>query len=165
MRMRGRKLMSPDKKELDATRQEPQAMPWDGPDKEMLPFSYEQDEVEDVDSDQIAYAPDDDQDDQRTEQLLDESPRFETLKKMGRSVAPVVTPLLFGGITFLFLLPLMRSGQFYLHVNHLWPVGLVIIAIVILQGMMLYYAGTNNVYWSLGIVGGFFLFLMIGCFA
>lgn len=157
--------MSPDKKEPDATWQEPDAITWDGSDEEMLPFSYEQDEVEDVDSDQQAYAPDDDQGEQRTEQLPAESPRFETLKKMGRQIAPIVTPLLFGGITFLFLLPLMRSGQFYLHWNHIWPVGLVIIAIVILQGMVLYYAGTNNVYWSLGIVGGFLLFLMIGCFA
>ncbi len=158
--------MSPDKKEPDATWQEPDAMPWDGSNEEMLPFSYEQDEVEDVDSDQLAsYAPDDDQDDQRTEQLAGESPRFETLKKMGRQIAPIVTPLLFGGITFIFLLPLLHTNRFYLHGNNLWPVGLVIIAIVILQGMVLYYAGMNNVYWSLSIVGGFFLFLMIGCFA
>jgi len=159
------RFMSPDKKELDATRQEPDAMPWDGSDEEMLPFSYEQDEVGDVDSDQLAYAPDDDQDDQRTEQLPGEIARFETLKKIGRQISPIVTPLLFGGITFLFLLPLLRTNQFYLHGNNFWPVGLVITAIVILQGMLLYYAGTNNVYWSLGIVGGFFLFLMIGCFA
>ncbi|HAE83023.1 MAG TPA: hypothetical protein DCL75_21050, partial [Ktedonobacter sp.] len=110
--------MSPDKKELDATRQEPDAMPWDGSDEEMLPFSYEQDEVGDVDSDQLAYAPDDDQDDQRTEQLPGEIARFETLKKIGRQISPIVTPLLFGGITFLFLLPLLRTNQFYLHGNN-----------------------------------------------
>src|SRR2546421_2482122 len=158
-------FMSPDRKEPDATWQKPDAAHWSHSNEGRLPLSYEQDEAEDVNSEQLVYASDDDQDDQRTKQLSDDSSRFETLKNIGRQISHIATPLLFGGITFLFLLPLMRSGRFYLHENHIWPVGLVILAIVILQGMALYYAGMNNIYWVLGIVGGFFLFLLIGCFA
>jgi regulator of protease activity HflC (stomatin/prohibitin superfamily) len=153
-------FMSPDSKDPNSTWQSP-SLHWQGSNEDMLPLSYEQDEAEDANSDQLA---DPSVNNQGTEQLPDDSSRFDTLKKIGQQVSPIITPLLFGGITFLFLLPLMSSGQFYLHTDRLWPVGLVIVAAMILQGMMLYYAGTNNVYWILGIVGGFFLFLLVGCF-
>src|SRR5207247_1543647 len=71
----------------------------------------------------------------------------------------------FAGLTFLFILPFACTSHFYLHVEHLWPVALVLIALAVLQGMMLYYAGANNVFWSLGIVLGFLVFVLIGCFA
>src|SRR5437667_1774295 len=154
-------FMSPESEDPNSTWQTP-SLHWQGTDEDMLPLSNEQDEAEDVNADQLSYPSDNNG---GTDQLPDDSSRFDTLKKIGQQISPIVTPLLFGGITFLFLLPLMRSGQFYLHTDRLWPVGLVIIAVMILQGMMLYYAGTNNVYWTLGIVGGFFLFLLVGCFA
>jgi hypothetical protein len=118
----------------------------------MMPLSYEQDEAEEVNSDQLVDAPGEAEE---PEKLQGFSLWFGRLKQMGQLIPPIITPLLFGGITFLFLLPLMRSGQFYLHADRLWPVGLVIIAVMILQGMLLYYADTNNVYWTLSIVGGF----------
>src|SRR5207249_4065550 len=46
-----------------------------------------------------------------------------------------------------------------------WPVALVILLITLAQGTAVYYAGTNNGLWVLGTVGGFFLFLLAGCFA
>lgn len=153
-------FMSPESKDANSTWQETGQHLQDS-NEEMLPLSYEQDEAEDANSDQLANPSDNYE---RTEQLPDDGSRFDTLKKIGQQISPIVVSLLFGGITFLFLLPLMRSGQFYLHTDRLWPVGLVIVAVMILQGMMLYYAGTNNVYWTLGIVGGFFLFLLVGCF-
>ncbi len=154
--------MSPDRNEPDAKWQGP-SLHWEEPANEgMIPLSYEQDEAEEVNSDQLVVAPDEVE---GTEQLKGFSFWFERLKQIGQQISPIITPLLFGGITFLFLLPLMRSGQFYLHADRLWPVGLVIFAVMILQGMMLYYAGINNVYWTLSIVGGFCLFLLVGCFA
>jgi len=127
----------------------------------MPPLSYEQDEAEEVNSDQLIVSAGEDR---GTGDLQDSSLRFEQLKKLEQQISPIVTPLLFGDNTFLFLQTLMHSGQFYLHADRLWPVGLVIIAAMILQGTMLYYAGTNNAYWTLGLVGGFFLFLLVGCF-
>src|SRR5947209_6812716 len=153
-------FMSPESEDPNSTWQTP-SLHWQGTDEDILPLSNEQDEAEDVNADQLSYLSDNNG---GTEQLPDDSSRFDTLKKIGQQISPIVTPLLFGGITFLFLLPLMSSGQFYLHTDRIWPVGLVIVAIMILQGMMLYYAGANNVYWTLGIVGGFFLFLLVGCF-
>src|SRR6266567_1776905 len=153
-------FMSPESEDPNSTWQTP-SLHWQGTDEDMLPLSNEQDEAEDVNADQLSYPSDNNG---GTEQLPDDSSRFDTLKKIGQQISPIVTPLLFGGITFLFLLPLMSSGQFYLHTDRIWPVGLVIVAVMILQGMMLYYAGANNVYWTLGIVGGFFLFLLVGCF-
>lgn len=152
--------MSPESEDPNSTWQTP-SLHWQGTDDDMLPLSNEQDEAEDVNADQLVYLSDNNG---GTEQLPDDSSRFDTLKKIGQQISPIVTPLLFGGITFLFLLPLMSSGQFYLHTDRIWPVGLVIVAVMILQGMMLFYAGANNVYWTLGIVGGFFLFLLVGCF-
>jgi len=153
--------MSPDSQEPKGTWQGP-SLHWEGQPNEVTPpLSYEQDEAEEVNSDQLIVSAGEDR---GTGDLQDSSLRFEQLKKFGQQISPFITPLLFGGITFLFLQPLMRSGQFYLHADRLWPVGLVIIAAMILQGTMLYYAGTNNAYWTLGIVGGFFLFLLVGCF-
>ncbi|TMC95548.1 MAG: SPFH/Band 7/PHB domain protein [Chloroflexi bacterium] len=153
-------FMSPESEDPNSTWQTP-SLHWQGTDEDILPLSNEQDEAEDVNADQLSYLSDNNGE---TDQLPDDSSRFDTLKKIGQQISPIVTPLLFGGITFLFLLPLMSSGQFYLHTDRIWPVGLVIVAVMILQGMMLYYAGANNVYWTLGIVGGFFLFLLVGCF-
>ena len=153
--------MSPDNQEHDATWQGP-SLHWEGtPNEGMLPLSYEQDEAEEVNSDQLVISSGGEP---GTGHLQDPGSRFGTLKTFGKLISLIVTPLLFGGITFLFLLPLMRSGQFYLHADRLWPIGLIIIAIMILQGMMLYYASTDGINWTLGVVGGFFLYLLVGCF-
>jgi len=154
--------MSPDKNKPDATWQGP-SLHWEEPANEgMMPLSYEQDEAEEVNSDPLVGAPGEVE---GPEQLQGFSLWFERLKQIGQHIPSIITPLLFGGITFLFLLPLMRSGQFYLHADRLGPAVLVIIAVMILQGMLLYYADMNNVYWTLSIVGGFCLFLLVGCFA
>jgi len=88
----------------------------------------------------------------------------ELLRQLGQQFSPILVPLLFGGLTFLSILPFVIKGQTSVPLDRFWPIGLVIIALAILQGMGLYYAGSNNVYWTMGIVGGFFLFLLIGCF-
>ena len=88
----------------------------------------------------------------------------ELLRQVGQQFSPILVPLLFGGLTFLSILPFVIKGVAAVPLDRFWPIVLVIIALAILQGMGLYYAGSNNVYWTMGIVGGFFLFLLIGCF-
>jgi hypothetical protein len=89
-----------------------------------------------------------------------------------RQFSPVLAPLLFGGITFLFILPFVLSNRAYLSPNSslsaqvfLLAIGLVLLAFAVGQGIMLYYAGANDVLWSLGMICGFSLFLLTGCFA
>ena len=90
--------------------------------------------------------------------------RSELLRQMGQQFSPILVPLLFAGLTLVCILPFVLNGRAIVSLNHFWPIGLVIIALAILQGMGLYYASSNNVYWTMGVVGGFFLFLLIGCF-
>ena len=95
------------------------------------------------------------------------STRWEGLRHLSQQMSPVLVPLLFGGLTFLFtlLLALVLKNRSYLPVGHLWPIALIFIAIAIAQGMVLYYTDSDNGRWALGLVGGFLLFLLVGCFA
>lgn len=77
----------------------------------------------------------------------------------------ILAPLLFGGLTCLFVLPLIATGHAQVPSTAFWPVALVIVLIAIAQGVAVYYAGTNNGMWAMGTVGGLFLFLLVGCFA
>ncbi|MEO8970278.1 MAG: SPFH domain-containing protein [Ktedonobacteraceae bacterium] len=90
--------------------------------------------------------------------------RSELFRQVGQQISPILIPLLFGGLTFLCTLPFVLNRSAYIPFNIFWPIALVIIALVALQGMELYYTASNNVYWMMGIVGGFFLFLLVGCF-
>jgi hypothetical protein len=91
--------------------------------------------------------------------------RFAVFQQFGEHLLPIFLPLLFAGLTFLFVLPLALRNHYYIHADHLWPVGIVIIALAILQGTVLFYADTNDIFWSLAIGGGFCLFVLIGTFA
>jgi regulator of protease activity HflC (stomatin/prohibitin superfamily) len=90
--------------------------------------------------------------------------RFELARQVGQQFSPILIPLLMGGLTFLCTLLFVLNAHSPVAFNRFWPIGLVIIALSILQGMVLYYAGSNNVYWMMGTVGGFFLFLLVVCF-
>lgn len=90
--------------------------------------------------------------------------RFEVVRQVGQQFSPILIPLLLGGLTFLCTFLLALNGHSSVPFTHFWPVGIIIIALSILQGMVLYYAGSNNVYWLMGTIGGFFLFLLVGCF-
>ncbi len=80
-----------------------------------------------------------------------------------RIFALIITPLIFGALTCLFVLPLISSGKAYIRPPGLWPVAIIIIIVAAAQGVGVYYAGSKI--WVLATVGGFFLFLLIGCFA
>ncbi len=94
---------------------------------------------------------------------------FELLKQFGQQfgqyIALIIVPLLFGGLTCLFVLPAIASRHASLPPDSFWPILLIIIAITIAQGVVVYYAGTDNGMWVLGTIGGLCLFLLVGCFA
>ena len=94
-------------------------------------------------------------DDEDTPSSTSSVSRSELFRQVGQQISPILIPLLFGGLTFLCTLPFVLNGYAYIPFNRFWPVGLVIVALAILQGMGLYYAGSNNVYWMMGVVGGF----------
>jgi len=98
--------------------------------------------------------------------------RLEALWGQTRQLSPVLAPLFFGGITFLFILPFVLNMRAYLSTIGSLPTGLILLAVGVVllvfalaQGIMLYYAGPNDVLWSFGMAGGFALFLLTGCFA
>lgn len=110
--------------------------------------------------DDVSDSSDDDETDLSTSFLS----RFELVRQVGQQFSPILIPLLLGGLTFLCTLLFVRNAHSYVAFNLFWPIGLIIIALSILQGMVLYYAGSNNVYWMMSTVGGFALFLLVGCF-
>lgn len=92
------------------------------------------------------------------------SSRFDAVSYLGQQFSPIFVPLLFAGLTFLLTAPLLLTNKVYLHSERLWPFALIVLAVAILQGTMLYYAGSNNGFWWLSNVGGFLLFLLVACF-
>lgn len=87
-----------------------------------------------------------------------------------RQLSPLFAPLLFGAITFLIILPFVQANRAAISASG-WPNGLILLSVGIIlltfavgQGMMLYYAGSNDALWSLGMICGFSLFLLAGCF-
>ena len=98
--------------------------------------------------------------------------RLEILGGTMRQLSPILAPLLFGGVMFLFILPFVLNSRAYLSTTGSLPTGLILLAVGLVllvfalgQGITLYYAGPNDVLWSLGMICGFSLFLLTGCFA
>ncbi|MBX5456317.1 MAG: SPFH domain-containing protein [Thermogemmatispora sp.] len=103
-----------------------------------------------------------------TEGLADDgypSSRIETLWLVLKQFSPLFLPLLFGSVTFLLLVPAALHGKAYLSHAGLLPAALILLAIAILHGVMLYYAADNAVLWSLALACGVGLFVVAGSFA
>ncbi|MFL5626223.1 MAG: SPFH domain-containing protein [Ktedonobacteraceae bacterium] len=141
---------------------------WQGPDEkrwnnaleeEFPPLPNEEDDVAATSAPPTFSTDEPDEEDERFS-----SGRFETVRQLGQQFSPVLVPLLFAGLTLLFIVPLLLSNKVYLHAERLWPIALVLLALAILQGTMLYYAGSNTAFWSLGVGGGFLLFMLAACF-
>jgi hypothetical protein len=98
---------------------------------------------------------------------LDEFPasRIAALWLWIKQVSPFLLPLLCAGLTFLVLVPLALQGKAYLSHAGLLPAALILLAIAILQGVMLYYAADHPVLWWLAFACGLALFLVAGSFA
>lgn len=87
----------------------------------------------------------------------------ETLGTFARQFSPVLVPLPFALLVFLFTLPATLQGP-PAHPSAL-VMGLLLLALMILQGTLLYFAGSNDTLWMLYIACGYALFIVGGVFA
>ncbi|HEX6481349.1 MAG TPA: SPFH domain-containing protein [Ktedonobacteraceae bacterium] len=86
---------------------------------------------------------------------------FESLRNFGRQFSPVLVPLPFALLIFLFTyVASMRQTP---HLQTL-PLIILLLALSIMQGTMLYYAGSNEDLWLLCMIFGYSLFLIVGTF-
>ncbi len=93
----------------------------------------------------------------------DNQPRAKhSFSQVLRRFSPVLVPLPFAILIFLFTLPFTLTGNSYLQPL---PLAVLLIAIVIMQGTLLYYAGSNDTYWTLFVIIGYALFLVVGTLA
>src|SRR5579884_2648137 len=85
----------------------------------------------------------------------------ESLGRLGRQFSPVLIPIPFALLIFLFTLPALLHNF-----SHLPLIPLVsALLVVVLQGVALYYAGADDGRWMLSVVSGYALFLLIWAFA
>ncbi len=77
----------------------------------------------------------------------------------------LLAPLLFAGLTSLIVLPIVATGHAKLPPQTVIPLAIIILAIALAQGVAIYYAGTTNGFWVIYTILGFFLFMLVGCFA
>ena len=88
--------------------------------------------------------------------------RTDKLTQFIRRFSPILVPLPFAILIFLFTLPFALRG---LATLPLLPLAVLLIALVVMQGTMLYYAGSNDTYWTLFVIIGYALFLVVGTLA
>jgi len=86
----------------------------------------------------------------------------ETLGTLARQLSPVLVPLPFAVIVFFLSRLLSFPGPAFLPAL---ATGILLLALAILQGTLLYFAGSNDTIWLLYIAGGYALFLLAGVFA
>lgn len=89
--------------------------------------------------------------------------RKETLLTLGRQLSPLLIPLPFAALVFLFTLPATLQGP----PEHPIPLvmGMLLLALAILQGTLLYFAGASDTLWLLYTVCGYALFIAGGVWA
>lgn len=87
----------------------------------------------------------------------------ETLGTLARQLSPILIPLPFALLVFLFTLPATLQGP-PAHPSPL-VMGILLLALTILQGTLLYFAGANDTLWMLYIAAGYALFIVSGVFA
>jgi regulator of protease activity HflC (stomatin/prohibitin superfamily) len=94
--------------------------------------------------------------------------RLEIMRRVGRQFSFILIPFLFALVIFLlalvFLLGL-KIHSAYLPAAGLLSIGLIALAMAVLQSMMLYYSGSNNGLWFLSLLAGFILFPPVLFFA
>ncbi|HLX58862.1 MAG TPA: SPFH domain-containing protein [Ktedonobacteraceae bacterium] len=114
----------------------------------------------------------DDQDDQQSSSTntasdddeWEKPPLFgrDSLLQLARQLSPVLVPLPFAILVFLFTLPAGLKGQTHIPAV---PLAILLLALVVVQGTFLYYAGSNDSLWTLYTVLGYALFLLVGVYA
>ncbi len=85
-------------------------------------------------------------------------------KSLGQRAMPIIVPLIFGGLTSLFTLPLIAEKRAATPPGNIWLAVALIVVVTIAQIITLFYTDTNNSLWMMATVGGFFVFLLLGTF-
>ncbi len=86
----------------------------------------------------------------------------ESLSTFGRQFSPLLVPLPFAAVVFLVTLPMtLRRFTFFSPL----VTGIMLLALAILQGMLLYVAGSNDTIWMLYIALGYALLILAGVLA
>ncbi len=93
------------------------------------------------------------------------SPRAQLMNQIGYYSSFVLAPLLLAGLTSLIVLPVVATGHAQLSPQTLFPLAIIILAIALAEGVAAYYAGTTTGLWIIYTIAGFFLFMLVGCFA
>jgi regulator of protease activity HflC (stomatin/prohibitin superfamily) len=83
------------------------------------------------------------------------SPSLSKLGNFARRFSPVLVPLPFAILIFLFSLPFVSRAQIV-------PLVVLLLALAVMQGTLLYYAGSNDTYWILWLIIGYALFIVVG---
>ncbi len=81
--------------------------------------------------------------------------RLRKARNFARKYSPVLVPLPFAILIFLFSLPFVPRVQ-------ILPLAVLLIALAVMQGTLLYYAGSNDAYWILWLIIGYALFIIVG---
>ncbi len=88
---------------------------------------------------------------------------LESLRNFGRLFSPVLIPLPFA--LFVFIVTYVATYRMSSPGLQTLPLAILLLALAILQGTMLYYAGSNDDLWLLCLIFGYTLFLLVGTFA
>ncbi|HZU65849.1 MAG TPA: SPFH domain-containing protein [Ktedonobacteraceae bacterium] len=114
-------------------------------------------QVDSADSDD-AVDEDEDQDDGNASFFT-----LESLRNFGRLFSPILVPLPFALFVFIITYVVIYKSP---HPNlQPLPLAILLLALAILQGTMLYYVGSNDDLWLLCLALGYTLFLLVGTFA
>ncbi len=163
-----------DRKDSDSTWQGPRSYkitevvpdaPWKPSDEDDMPSDEPEQEqlVESIDISAVHLSTENSDDD--AGEVQPTSARAELMSQLGYYSSFILTPLLFAGLTSLLVLPLVAANRAKLPPQTLLPLAFIILVIALTQGVAIYYVGTNNGLWAAYTVAGFFLFILVGCFA
>ena len=78
-----------------------------------------------------------------------------------QELSPVLAPIPFAIVIFLFSLLANARGIYYITPL---PLGLILLALVVIQGTCLYYAGNQTTPWMLSLIGGYVVFVLVGAY-
>ena len=94
-------------------------------------------------------------------EMWNQAPLFswQTLQRLARQFSPVLVPVPFALLIFLFALPAASRNL------PLVPLAIILLGLVVVQGTCLYYAGSNDSLWTLFTIAGYLLFVLVGAYA
>src|SRR5437764_12344844 len=94
-------------------------------------------------------------------EMWNQAPLFswQTLQRLARQFSPVLVPVPFALLIFLFSLPAASRNLPPV------PLAIILLGLVVVQGTCLYYAGSTDSLWTLFTIAGYLLFVLVGAYA